>query len=51
MLYYSNVQLFDNVLVTVALIPVRLVIAARFNIAVFLILHYLMLNYFNVALF
>ena len=35
MLYYFNFQLFDNVLVAIALVPVTLVIVARFNVAVF----------------
>ena len=35
MLYYFNVRLFDNAPVAVALVTVILVIAARFNVAVF----------------
>ena len=36
MLYYFNVQFFDNVLVTVALVPVTLAVVVRLNLAVFL---------------
>ena len=35
MLYYFNVQFFDNVLVTVALVPVTLAVVVRLNLAVF----------------
>ena len=34
-LYYFNGRLFDNALVIVALVPVTLVIVAKFNVAVF----------------
>ena len=35
MLHYFNVRLFDIVLVAVALVPVKPVVVAQFNVAVF----------------
>lgn len=35
MLYYFNVQFFDNVLATVALVPVTLAVVVQLNLAVF----------------
>ena len=35
MLHYFNVRLFVNTLIDVALVPVKLVIVERFNVAVF----------------
>ena len=35
MLYYPNVELFDNALVAIALAHLTVVIVARFNVAVF----------------
>ena len=34
-LYYFNVSLFDNAILSAALVPVTLVVVAQFNAAVF----------------